>query len=244
MVEKKEEVYTKKERNLINNSINFYRAKTFPDYQLDRNDKNTILEAIEFAHDKGRIIAPTDKHAHALMRSIQRKCGMEVEEPEDRQKRLARERIAVSRGIILEVAKKDAEEKLEIAEEAQEEVKKVEVQLAQAKAEDEGIAKAVAEAQKETLEAQQKAKEAEEEMAKLKAELAKEKQRAKDLEDAKVYKVIQKYSAEQLAKEQNAKLEANMKGAVQEVAEIKEAEEKSLEDKSIEEIVDELTKSE
>ena len=219
--------YTKEERKLIDGCMAFFRAKTFPDYQLDRDDPDTILEAIDFAHDKGQVIPPTNTYAHEIMRSIERKCGREVEEPEERQKRLARERYEKRHNIILEAKKKEAEEKLEELKEKETEVKELEIQLAQAKAEDEGVAKAVAEAQKEKLEAEQKAKEAEAEIARLKAQLEQEKQKAKELTNAK--DVI-----EELAKGEGAEVIENAKPS----------EEKNLEKKSIAELVDELTKPE
>ena len=221
--------FTKEERAIIDDSITYYRTSTFPDYKLDKNDPDTILNAMEHAHTKGQVISPTNIRAHAIWRAVQRKLGVEVEEPEERQKRLAKERYEKRHGILLEAKKKEAAEAHEIANAKDDEVKKVEVELETLKAEDAGVARAVAEAQKEKLEAEQKAQAALEEINRLNAELKKANQRAKELDNSKG-------AIEELAK--------NEKADVQKVVSVPEIDEKSLEEKSIEELVEELTKPE
>lgn len=218
--------FTKEERALIDDSITYYRMTTFPDYQLDKNDPDTILNAMEHAHNKGQVISPTNIRAHAIWRAVQRKLGVDVEEPEERQKRLAKERYEKRLGILLEAKKKEAEDAKETYEKKEADVKKVEIDLETVKAEDAGVAKAVAEANAKAMEAKQKA---DAEIARLTAELKKQTQKAKELGNSKG-------AIEELAK--------NEKADVKKIVSVPVIDEKSLEEKSIEELVEELTKPE
>lgn len=114
--EKSEIKYTQEEEDLIEDCLEYFLANNMR-ANVNPDEWKTVKKAITYSHRKGEIIRKPA--THKIMRSIRRKNGEDVEEPEDIQKRLAAERIIIrssNRRATLLKDRADAEKRLKEAE--------------------------------------------------------------------------------------------------------------------------------
>jgi len=193
-LEKKMVEYSTEEKALVENCLNFYKKREFPEATIDRNDPKNHITALEYCHLKGEFIKTLK--THDLLYSILAKNGIETESNEARQARLAKERAEVIRAKRVELRKAAVEEAEKQVKTKKEDLEKEKKAIADLVAKEKGINRKEAMAKKAQLEAERLAKEKDEEIEKLKA-LLQQKENEKALAEA----------SGELAKEEEATIE-------------------------------------
>lgn len=162
--------YTKEEGILVAKCIGYYRRQMLPDDDIDKNDPQFVLAAIDYCHSIGQFIR--NIKSHNLMYSIMEKNGEKVESNAVRQVRLAKERKqAVIDAKIGRLESEELAKKQELAKAtAKKEAAKTEVktlELREISISDKEVRAKLAQEKAEAI-----AKEQADEIARLKAELA------------------------------------------------------------------------
>lgn len=163
--------YSKEEEVLVTKCVGYYRKQMVPDDDVDKNDPQIHLAALDFCHSVGHFIR-TEKH-HDLMYSVMEKNGEEVESNAVRQARLAKER---KQAIIDSKIKRLESEELTKKKELDKTIAKkeaVKAEVKHAELREKSISDKEARAKAAQEKAEIIAKEQADEIARLKEELAK-----------------------------------------------------------------------
>ena len=222
--------YTQEEEDLIEDCLEFFLANNMR-ANVNPDEWKTVKKAMAYAHRRGQVIRKPE--LHKIMRSIQRKNGEEVEEPEDIQKRLAAERIIARSSNRRAVLLKDKAEKEKRLKEAEATYKDFESEISLADLRRKG-------ASDREIVALEKAKKAEDEVAVLRNEMKEIKDLLKgQVQEKKNMKNMEETMTE-LEKEEEAEILPDVapEPKIDPPSEKPKAEEP--EEKTIEELIEEL----